>query len=311
MFLRKRRKPIPFLAEGIAEAIGCGSDMPKYITSVPWAGIVGETSSSDVYDQGGIFVRYLIRSYGIDAFLRYYEQSPERRDPALFAANFQSFWSLALDDVWTAIHTVPPGELLVAETRICPCSLPPLEAAGAVTNDPARAPYWPLPHTDGKTLALNAPAGKSVAVRDCAGIRVPLRAKAVLARLDGSEPRYVLPPLETATIDSYLADDCASAAPYPFSPLTTATGYLIIAIPNPTSYATLYLNLAASFSGRLRGGFQEICADCGFDEGTCHPLVSSTAVPVQGPFYGRAALRGSLLRPTPDVVLDYIDIQNP
>jgi len=24
--------------------------------------------------------------------LRYYEQAPERRDPALFAANFQCFW---------------------------------------------------------------------------------------------------------------------------------------------------------------------------------------------------------------------------
>ncbi len=312
MFLRKQRKPIPFLAEGIAEAIGCGSDMPKYITSVPWAGIVGEASSSDLYDQGGIFVRYLIRSYGIDAFLRYYEQSPERRDPAFFAANFQSFWNLALDDVWTAIHTVPVGELAVAETKICPCSLPPLEAAGAVTNDPARAPYWPLPHTDGKTLALNAPAGKSIAVRDCAGIRAPLRARAVLARLDGSESRYVLPPLETATIDSYLADDCASAAPYPFSPLMTATGgYLIIGIPNPTSPVTLYLNLAASFSGWVRGGLQEICADCGFDQGTCQPLAPGATPTVQGPLYGKVTLRGSALRPTPDVVWNYIDIRAP
>ena len=159
----------------------------------------------------------------------------------------------------------------------------------------ARAVLATAAHTDGKTLALNAPAGKSVSVRDCAGIRAPLPARALLARLDGSEPRYVLPPLETATIDSYLADDCASAAPYPFSPLTTAAGYLIIGIPNPTSYVTLYLNLAASFSGRLRGGLQEICADCGFDQGTCQPLVSGHAVTVQGPLYGRATLRGSIL----------------
>ena len=110
MYLRKQRKPVPFLAEGIAEAIACGSDMPMYITDVPWEGIVGQLdSSNDVYDQGGIFVRYLIRTYGIDAFLRYYEQSPEQRDPALFAANFQSFWNLSLDGVWTAIHTPPPG----------------------------------------------------------------------------------------------------------------------------------------------------------------------------------------------------------
>ena len=313
MFLRKQRKPIPFLAEGIAEAIACGSDMAKFITSVPWEGIVGEleSSSSDVNDQGGIFVRYLIRNYGIDAFLRYYEQSPERRDPALFAANFQSFWSLALDDVWTASHTVPLGELPVAETKICPCSLPPLEAAGAVTNDPARAPYWPLPNTEGKTLALNAPAFKWVSIRDCAGIREPLNARAVLARLDGSEPRYVLPPLETATIDSYLASDCASAAPYPISPVMTATGYLIIGIPNPTSPVTVYLNLAASFSGRVRGGLQEICGDCGFDQTTCQPLAPGATPTVQGPLYGKATLRGSTFRPTPDVLWNYIDIRSP
>ena len=57
---------------------------------------------------------------------------------------------------------------------------------------------------------------------------------------------------------------------------------------------TLYLNLAASFSGRLRGGLQEICADCGFDQGTCQPLVPARGPTVQGPFYGRATLRGSI-----------------
>ena len=164
-------------------------------------------SSNDVYDQGGIFVRYLIRTYGIDAFLRYYEQSPEQRDSALFAANFQSFWNLSLDGVWTAIHTPPPGALPVAETKICPCSLPPLEASGAVTNDPALAPYWPLADTGSGTLALGAAAGQRVWIRDCAGIREPLIGKGVLARLGGAEPRYVLPPLETATVDSYVADD--------------------------------------------------------------------------------------------------------
>ena len=91
MYLRKQRKPIPFLAEGIAEAIACGSDRPLNVDDVPWQGIVAEqATSNDVYTQGGAFVRHLIRTYGAEAFLRYYEQSPERRDPALFAANFQS-----------------------------------------------------------------------------------------------------------------------------------------------------------------------------------------------------------------------------
>ena len=123
MYLRKQRKPIPFLAEGIAEAIACGATNRCTSPNVPWEGVVAalESTSDDVYVQGGAFVRYLIRKYGIEAFLSYYEQSPEQRDPALFAANFQSFWNVTLDDAWTAIHVLPPGSSLRSgETRSAP-----------------------------------------------------------------------------------------------------------------------------------------------------------------------------------------------
>ena len=214
-YLRKQRKPIPFLAEGIAEAIACGADFPVNVADVPWEGVVAEQAKSDdVYRQGGAFVRYLIRRYGVEAFLSYYEQSPERRDPALFAANFQSFWNATMDDTWTAIHVVPPGIIWTGETKICPCSLPPLDPAGALVNDPARAPYWPLPDTAGQTLALTPRSGHYVFVKDCAGVRPTLIGPNVLAKLDGSVPRYVLAPLATATVDTYLTDDCADAAPF-------------------------------------------------------------------------------------------------
>jgi hypothetical protein len=310
MYLRKQRKPIPFLAEGIAEAIACGNDQPTYPTSVPWEGIVGqlESDSDDLYTQGGIFVRYLIRTYGIDAFLSYYEQSPEQRDPALFAANFQSFWNVTLDDTWTAIHTLPLGIVPAAlyETKICPCSLPPLDPAGQVTNDPARAPYWPLTAPVGQTLALTAGLGEGVLVKDCAGVRQPLTGRSVLARLDGSDPRYVLPPLVTATVDSYLADSCAGAAPYPYSPVNVATGGLAIGVPNPADSATYYINLASTFSGVLREGLQEICASCGFDQGSCQPLGPTAASPVTGPIYGRMTVYRSVDLPT-DVAPNYIE----
>jgi hypothetical protein len=309
MYLRKHRKPIPFLAEGIAEAIACDRAQSMYPADVPWEGVVGQTeSSNDVTVQGGIFVRYLIRTYGVDAFLRYYEQSPEQRDPALFAANFQSFWHLGLDDVWTAIHELPPNIVPAAiyETKICPCSLPPLDPAGPVTNDPARAPYWPLPHPAGKTLALTADLGEGVLVKDCAGVRPALVGRGVLARLDGTEPRYVVAPLVTATVDSYLADTCADAAPYPYPPVDVATSGLAIAIPTPADSATFYINLASTFSGVLSSGLQEICADCGFDQGTCQPL-GPAATPIMGPIYGMMTLYRSINFPM-DVVAGSVEI---
>ena len=308
-YLRKQRKPIPFLAEGIAEAIACGSDAPVDVVDVPWEGVVAaQATSDDVYTQGGAFVRHLIRKYGVEAFLSYYEQSPEQRDPALFAANFQSFWNATMDDTWTAIHEMPPGVIWTGETKICPCSLPPLDPAGAVVNDPARAPYWPLPETAGQTLALTPESGHDVFVKDCAGVRPTLTGPNILAKLDGSEPRYALAPLATATVDTYLADDCAEAAPFSGPIVDMLFGGVTIAIARPASgSATVYFDLASSFSGTLRLGLTEICGTCAFDAGSCQPLSAGAMPMVQGPFYGRAVLHTIAGEPF-DVLSDDVDI---
>ena len=170
-YLRKQREPIPFLAEGIAEAIACGTDVPATIDDVPWESVVAEPgTSNEIYTQGGALVRHLIRAHGIEAFLRYYEQSPEQRDPALFAANFQSFWNTTLDEVWTDLHP----------------------AAGMISEGDTRSPERHL------TLGTS--------------------------------------------------------------------------IPPAGSAATVYLDLASSFSGVLWFVLEEICNSCGFDQGTCQPI---------------------------------------
>ena len=66
-----------------------------------------------------------MRTQGIDAFVRYYEQAPERRDPAVFAANCEAFWGMTIDEAWTEMHVPPAGSVGMDQT-ICPCSLPPL-----------------------------------------------------------------------------------------------------------------------------------------------------------------------------------------
>jgi hypothetical protein len=177
-----------------------------------------------------------------------------------------------------------------------------------VVNDPARAPYWPLPAMSGQTLALSPQSGHDVFVKDCAGVRPTLRAPNVLAKLDGSEPRYALAPLATATVDSYLADDCAGAAPFSGPILDMLFGGLTIAISRPPSgSATVYLHLASSFSGTLRTGLTELCGTCAFDQGSCQPVPAGAMPMVQGPFWGRATLHTSAGQPF-DVLSDTIDI---
>jgi hypothetical protein len=311
-YMRKARKPIPFLAEGIAEAIACEGDLPLNVDDVPWEGVVAEpATATEIYAQGGAFVRYLIRRFGVEAFLRYYEQSPEQRDPALFAANFQSFWNTTMDEAWTDIHVAPTGTIPVGETKICPCSLPPLAPTGAVVIDPARAPYWPLPETAGQTLALSGGPGQDLLVKDCAGAQPAFVRQDLLFRLEGSEPRYVVGPLKAATVDSYIADDCAQTAPFTEPVLDTVFGGLTIAISRPTSGgATVYVDLASSFSGTLRLGLTQICGTCSFDQGPCQPIAPDATLKVQGPFFGRATLATNPSQPMLDVLSSYIDIVN-
>ena len=314
MYLRKQRFPLPLLAEGIAEAIACGDAVPTSVDEVPWEeAVVAYPPAQDPYVQGGAFVRYLIRTYGTPAFLSYYEQAPDQRDPATFAANFQSFWGITIDDAWTSSHE---ATLTVGETKICPCSLPPIDTTGAVANDPARAPYWPLPETAGQTLALSAKADQAISIQDCAGVRPQLVRKQFLLRLDGGAPRYVVAPVEKATVDSYLADACADAAPFSEPILDTSEplpealfGGVTIGISRPPSgSATVYLNLASSFSATLNGGLTETCGTCAFDQGSCQPLAAGAIPEVQGPFLGRATLATNPALPTLDLLSDYIDI---
>ena len=106
--------------------------------------MVASPPTENLYGHGGLFVRYLIRTQGIDQFLRYYEQSPERRDPALFGANFESFWGMPLDDVWAAARAAATAP---SDYRICPCPLPPFALGPNQVDDPARTPYWTFPGT--------------------------------------------------------------------------------------------------------------------------------------------------------------------
>jgi hypothetical protein len=307
MYLQSQHFPIPFLAEGVAEAIACGDDLSFPNEDVPWEeAVVAYPPSPDPYGEGGAFVRYLLRTYGSAAFLRYYDQAPEQRDPAVFAANFQSFWGTTMDDAWTSSRAAAESD----RYKICPCSLPPLDPTGAVANDPAQAPYWRLPeNTAGQTLALGAGAGREVLVRDCAGVREQFLGEHVLMRLDGSEPRYAVAPVEKATLDTYIADACADAAPFSEPIADTEVSFLTIAIPSPPSgSSTVYLNLASSFSGTLNGGLTQICSTCAFDQGSCQPLAAEAQPKVQGPLFGRATFETPPVQPPLDMLDQDIEI---
>jgi hypothetical protein len=285
-YLRARRDPIPFLAEGMAEAVGCGPEQPaRALTDDGWrAGVAALPPSDQVYGQGGLFVRYLIRTYGIDLYLRYYEQSPERRDPALFGANFQSFWGVPLDDVWAAAHAEP--EAGQADEKICPCSLSALVPGGAPVDDRARSPYWTVPATADGTLAITMPSGQPVSIRHYADALQPMAGRMMLARLGSNGGWYIPAPLAATAVGRFASDSCADVEPYQLPPdfnsNFTWVNVTVPAVATRTIYVALDIPSAASIVGA-----QEICDSCAFDQGNCQPVVTPTTPSVSGRVYAR------------------------
>ena len=264
--------------------------------------------------QGGVFVRYLIRRFGIDAFLRYYEQSPERRDPALFAANFLSFWGTTVDDVWSDIHDHPVTEVFIGDAKICPCSLPPVRPPGRSRTTSRARRTGRCRRSAGETLALTAAWAERVVVQDCAGIREPMTGQGVLARLDDTvAPRFVLAPLESATVGPYLSDDCAATAPYTITTAFKSRAGLDLEITRPaTGVAPLYLELTTTMplTAAATAIPYAICDTCGFDPGACPPAATMTSwQTAPGTFYGRTTLYTSYPPPYADVIGAHVDIR--
>ena len=297
--------PVPFIVEGTAQAIGCydlqvgislTDDIPSWELAV--------ASTDYVYSQGGLFVRYLIRTQGIDAFVRYYQQAPGRRDPALFAANFSAFWGMSIDDAWAAMHTVGPGAA-TTDSTICPCSLAVLPTDGRPPDgNLATHPYWPLPDAGGASLALVGPSGGSFLVSDCEGVApvfdsglstlqtsdpsIPSVSDAAIAFVqfpsDGRR-RFVGAPITAASVGPYVADSCDTTVPYQLpADFLNAAGELSIIVDRTTVGAvTKYVQVQVPGVGIANlGPDVDVCDSCAFGQGACVPTTSAGALPYSG-----------------------------
>jgi hypothetical protein len=321
--------PVPLVVEGAAQSIGCGTEEGTDLTvNVPWQQAVTETSSDirhDVYTEGGLLARYLIRTQGSEAFVNYYRQAPQRRDPALFAENFLNFWNMSIDDVWAAMHVVEPGAA-TTDASICPCSLPVLPNGGeSIANDLGTNPYWTLPTMSGGSVGLTASDGGGLIVQDCQGT-APLfgGSSAALLQLPSDGRRRYLSPAGSSTIGDYLSDTCEGTTPFqlPADFLGAGQSVLqVIAGQMNAAGVTLYLQIQIPSATAVTtySPADEICGSCAFDQGPCQPQASATGAIVApqvspvapGPLYLKLTFptiqAGSFL---PAEVADWITFQN-
>ncbi len=294
--------PIPLVVEGAAQSIGCGDQAGAALTNlVPWQQVVTETSAdsaADVYSEGGVLARYLIRRKGVDAFVRYYRQAPQRRDPALFAENFFNFWNMSIDDVWAAMHVVEAGAATTDES-ICPCSLPALPTGGEpIANDLDTNPYWTLPNAPGGSVGLTAgslPKGPSpsspsdygkLIFRDCQGTapRFGDSGAAVLRLPSDGRQRYLQSPVASTTVADYLSETCEGTVPFQLPAGFWDAGQSVlqtIASQATAAGITMYLQIQVPSATHVStyGPADEICDSCAFDQGPC-PVVGPDLSPV-------------------------------
>jgi hypothetical protein len=298
--------PVPFIVEGAAQAIGCeGLQVGVTLTDAapPWEEAI--MSNKYAYDHGGLFTRYLIRTQGVDAFVRYYQQAPGRRDPALFAANFSAFWHVSIDDAWVAMHTVDTGAA-TTDSEICPCSLPALPTDGQpIDGDLARHPYWLLPDTGNESLALVAPSGGGFFISDCAGLApffesgvstlpttdpsVPSLTDAAIAFVhfpsDGRR-RFLTTvtsaPITSASVGPYITDNCDTPVPYQLpQDFVSGSGELSI-IVDQTSVGSVskYVQVQVPDTGVANlGPAVNACDSCAFGQGACVSTSEAGSLP--------------------------------
>jgi hypothetical protein len=281
---------VPLVVEGTAQSIGCGTTTGTDLAyDVPWQQAMSESAedpAQDAYSEGGLLARYLIRTQGIDAWVRYYRQAPQRRDPALFAENFSAFWNMSIDDVWTAMHVVQPGAASTDET-ICPCALSALPTDGQPIPSDVTHPYWPIGDTQGASLGMTGPGvPTAIRVHDCAGVGPVLRtddtvindpanlpdATVAIVQLADGRSHYVLAPIATASVGGYLAGSCAGTTPYalPADFLSGQGDVSLLFSPMPAQDVRVYLQLQMPFAAQITPVGVGICDNCDdFTPGPC------------------------------------------
>ena len=321
--------PIPLVTEGGASAIGCNAGEGSSLDDlVPWQQAVVETAadaSRAVYTEGGLMARFLIRTQGADAFVRYYRQAPERRDPALFAANFLQFWGTSIDDVWSTMHTVP-ADSNAFDGTICPCSLPALPTDGnPIDTDPDLHPYWRVDLPAGESLSFPAPdGGQPENLIDCQGVAAEVAPASVSGTVpvlqvvasDG-RPRYLPSAAAPAAAGSYVTDSCAGTIPTPLPANALHAGgeveINVVPLVNLSSSTTFYLQLQLPLAATVVSNVftVEYCGSCAFDQGSCQPAPGAdggmafpdgVSVPA-GPLYARVTLGPEEMLSSPQVFL--------
>lgn len=151
-FLGGAGYPAMVVAEGIAQHVACVQPhwaSTRLPASWPEAVRVGNDSGS-AYNFGQRLSAWMLATRGPTAFISFYGESLQTRDPALFALQFESFWRRRLSEVAEEVNDAR------FEGSSCTCTAPALPDGGAPSTFVARQDYRTVELTGQSRLELRS-----------------------------------------------------------------------------------------------------------------------------------------------------------
>lgn len=275
--------PQPLL-EGMAEAIGCTRGDGALTVERDWRRAVAEfpTVDGSIYQASQRFARYLLAEKGVPRTMAFYDVALFTTDPAVFALQFERWWGLPFEGVWsTALGSDPPVESL----PICPCKTDPIVPGSGpqAVSHPNSGDYRPLDPGHHAFLLVFSTTGGAW-VQDCER-RGPLaqllgpavRGRNVIAIRTDDSPQFlsfVSAGTEVFDVEAptALEANCASAPS-----VSVDEGALGVAAPRAAG-SGWYLRLAAPraltmtrWDGNASG--LRVCRDCSL--ASCQSLAAA------------------------------------
>ena len=158
--------PQPII-EGMAEVLGCIRGGGSPTVERDWKRAVEEFPTGDwsIYHSSQRLMKHLLSGMGARRTIRYYREAVFTTDAALFALQFERWWGIPFEQVWSAaIGPEPTSESL----PICPCQADPISpATGAQLLPHVNASdYRPL-DPGCRTFVLDFAMTGGVFLQDC------------------------------------------------------------------------------------------------------------------------------------------------
>ena len=284
-----REPPQAIGCDGLQVGVSLTDDAPTWEQAVIM-------SRRYAYDHGGLFARYLIRTQGIDAYVRYYQQAPGRPDPALVHGEL---FGILEPEHRRRLDSDAHGRSRRGDQRLEDLSVLAVGAAdrwSTAGQRPRPPPLLGVARHRGRVPGARRAhprvlqcfeLGSRPSLRHAVGTSVQTIVASVPSLTDAAIAFVQFPsdgrrrfltaninaPITSASVGPYIADSCDTTVPYQLpNDFLDGSGQLSIIVDQTTVGAvTKYVQVQVPGIGIANPGLNlDVCGSCAFGQGALY-----------------------------------------